>query len=150
MAKGEIPKITWGASFANTWEFGYPMDAVLAYPVPRDGSEFAMSPSGEEDSWIADTDYFLDGLVRWIPIVNGTTPSGITITGWDGATGVDAALTWLRAKNVGRFFPDRGSGTYKTFTLQAPMAGKPAQEIDATRQIALIIRATDGSAFTGY
>lgn len=150
MAAGQIPKVTWGAAFANTWELGYPLDVVLAYSQPREGSEFAKSPSGEEDSWITATDYFLQGLSRWIPIANGTTPDGTTITGWDGATGVDSALIFLRAKNVGRFFPDRGSGTFKTFLLQQPMGGKPPQEIDGTRQLSIIIRATDAAAFTGY
>ena len=150
MAAGEIPKVTWGTAWANTWEFGYAMDSVLSYEQPREGAEFALSPSGEEDSWIAAIDYFLNGLVRWIPIANGTTPAGITITGWDGATGVAAALSWLQAKNVGKFYPDRDSGTNKTFTLQSPMGGKPAQEVDGTRQLSILIRATDAAAFTGF
>lgn len=150
MAAGDIPKITWGTSWANTWELGYPLDMVLAYPQPREGSEFVMAPSGEEDSWIAATDYFLAGLARWIPIANGTTPDGTTITGWDGAAGVAAALSWLRAKNVGKFYPARGSGTNKTIILQSPMGGKPPQEADGKRQLSLILRATDAAPFTGY
>lgn len=150
MAAGEIPKITWGAAFANTWELGYPMDQVTAWEEPRKDSEFAMAPSGEEDSWIIATDYLLAGLARWIPISNGTTPDGTTITGWDGATGVAAALSWLQAKNTGRFYPLRTSGTYKTFIIREPMEGKPGQEIDGKRQLSLILRATDAAAFTGY
>lgn len=150
MSAGQKPKVTWGTAYANTWEMGYPLDDATAWGDPREGSETMKAPSGVEDAWTVATDQFLGALARWIPAATGTTPEGTTITGWDGATGVDAAIAWLRAKNVGRFFPDRTSGTYVEFYLVEPMSGKPGKEEDGTRSLRFVFRSANDSQFTGY
>ena len=150
MAAGEKPKITWGAAFANTLELGYPLDRATPYPQPREGSQWAKSPGGVEDSWVTETDELLAAVARWIPHTTGTTPEGTPITGWDGATGFAAFLRWGRAKNLIRFYPLRTEGTYVACYLVEPMKGAPAPENDGTRQVALVLRTSDDSAFTGF
>lgn len=150
MAAGEKAKITWGTSFANTLEFGYPLDQASSYPQPRQGSEFGQSPGGEEDSWVVATDELLSFVARWIPAATGTTPEGTTITGWDGATGFAAFLSWARAKNPFRFFPLRTSASYVTCYLMEPMQGGPQLDDQGTRQLPMVIRSSSDAPFTGY
>ncbi len=145
MARGETPKITWGAGFVNTLTLGYPLQNAVAYSEPREGSEFTMGPSGEEDSWITGTNQYLEGGAAWIPAADGGG-----VTGWDGATGFRAFLESARAKNDFKFFPDKDGGGNVTCRLAEPMAGAPALEQDLTRRVLLKIRSTDDSAFTGY
>ncbi len=78
-----IPKITWGTSFANTLNIGYPLDNWASYSSAFDGSQFLQVESGTEDAWVINTNYILEGDIRWIPTDNSTNP---TRTGWDGAT----------------------------------------------------------------
>jgi hypothetical protein len=145
MARTTIPKINWGTSFANTLNFGYPLDGAISWPEPRLGSEFRQAPSGIEDAWIVGNDYYLEGAMRWIPTANTTDPLA---TGWDGATGVSAFLAWARAKNQFRFYPDKDSGSYILSYLVAPMGGKPELGRDGTRTINLQIRSL--TEYTGY
>ena len=126
------PKITWGAAFANTVDFGYPLDNVTAGDEPRAGSVFDRSTAGVEDAWITGVDYLLTAEHRWIPQVDTAAPLA---TGWDGATGVRAWLAWARQKNAYRFYPDATSGTYITCYLADPMQGVPAYESDGTRKL---------------
>jgi len=145
-----LPKITWGASFANTLNIGYPLDNAVAYPVPCQGYAVVEAPSGARDSWVPGTRQRLAGDVRWIPAANVAAPLA---TGWDTAsTGFAAFLTWARAQNPFRFFPDVGSGTYFTCYLIEPMEGEPPQEQDATRRLRLVIQTTEteSAVFTGY
>jgi hypothetical protein len=145
-----LPKVTWGASFANTLNIGYPLDNAVAYPEPRKGYAIVEAPSGARDSWIPGTAQRLAGDARWIPAANTTTPLA---TGWDtSSTGFAAFLTWARAQNPFRFFPDATSGTYLTCYLVEPMEGEPPQENDGTRHLRIVIQTieTESSVFTGY
>jgi len=148
MALADIPKITWGTSFANTLNFGFPLDNPVAWNDPREGSEVLVMESGARDAWTLGTDEFLAGDVRWIPGQNTTDP---VATGWDGSTGFKAFLAWARDMNKLRFYPDKNSGTYHTCYLVEPLKGEPPAEPDGTRRIRLVI-VDDGTqgAFTGY
>lgn len=148
MAAGDVSAIGWGTGHANLWELGYPLDNVTAWSEPREGSDFAKVSSGEEDSWITGWDYYLEGDARWIEAAATTDP---VANGWDAATGADAALQWLRAKNVGRFYPDKDDlGTYHEVYLVEPMRGRPDQEEDGTRRLTIRLRDVNGNPFTGY
>lgn len=142
----KIPKITWGAAFANTLSFGYLLDAIIAGSEPRDGSESVQGVSGVEDSWSVGTDYLLEADARWIPQANTASP---VATGWDGATGWRAFLESARDKNVFRFYPDKDGGTYLTCYLVEPMRGQGEPETDGTRKIRFRMR-NASSAFDGY
>lgn len=148
MARGEVPKITWGTSFANTLTFGYPLVDAVAYPEPGPGSEWAEAPSGEVDAWVVRDDEILQGSVGWIPAGDTTDP---VATGWDGATGWGAFLKWARAGNVFRFFPDKDNAAFVACVMaDGANAQPPTLESDLTRRLAFRIRSTDGTPFTGY
>lgn len=140
----QSPKITWNTSFATTLSIQYPVDNFSTYSQPRDGSTFAQSQSGIEDSWIIGTDYYLEVDIRWIPI----TDTG-SATGWDGATSWRGFLEWARAKNAFRFYPDKDSGTFYTSFLLEPALAGAELEIDGTRRIRLVMRNAT-TAYLGY
>lgn len=144
----KTPKITWGASFANTLNIGHPLDNPVAYPDTREGSEVVVTPAGGRDAWTTGTDEFLEADFRWIPGVDTTDPLA---TGWDGATGWAAFLDWVRDMNAFRFYPDKDGGTYYTCYLVEPLKGPPGSESDGTRRLHMKIvdNGTQG-AFTGY
>lgn len=147
MARGQIPKFTWGSGFVNTLNIGYQLDSVITYRKPREGSERQRARSGVGDAWDAGTDYILEATVRWIPAANGTNP---TQTGWDGSTGFDAFLRYAWDPSVQvRFFPDKDSGTFLLVYVDQPDNDKPVLESDGTRQVRLILRSLT-TAFTGY
>jgi hypothetical protein len=134
----KVPKILWGAAFANTLTLPYPLDGMIAGPEPRAGSETAQAPSGVEDAWTIGTDYVLEADARWIPQ-----------SLWDGATGFAAFLTWARDKNVLRFYPDKDAGTYIDSYLVEPMSGQGEPESDGTRKVRFRIR-NSTTAYDGY
>lgn len=101
--RGLRPRILWGATYQNELLVGYPFDACVTWPEPREGSEQVMGPSGVEDAWTVATDYFLKGVWRWIPRTRTTNPYA---TGWNDTNGVRDFLTWARDKNPIRFYPD--------------------------------------------
>lgn len=144
--RGVLPKITWGASFANTLSIGYALDNLSTWSEPREGSAWEQAPSGVEDAWLVGEDFLLEADVRWIPREDTVSPAA---TGWDGATGVRAFLTWARDKNELRFYPDASGGSYHTCYLVEPMTGAPAVEIDGTRTVRLRLRQST-AAFDGY
>ena len=150
MSISKVPKITWGASFANTLNIGWPLDNPSAHSEPGPGSEQARV-GATVDAWITGTHEVLEGDIRWIPGSNGTTPGGLPVTGWDGGTGVKAFLEWARNGNAFRFYPDKDAGTYHTCYLLGPVDGGPGAEQDGTRRIRIRIL-DDGTqgAFTGY
>lgn len=146
--RGIRPRIHWGPAHDKVLVFGYPLDRVRAYPLPREGSEWAMSPAGVEDAWIVGTDYFLEGDYRWIPREATTNP---VATGWNDVDGVEAWLTYMREKNTCRFIPDwQNVAVYKTVYLHEPISGPPDQESNLLRRIPLVLRAADGLPFDGY
>lgn len=143
-----VPKITWGSSFANTLNLGYPLDNATTYSENRDGSLYSMTPSGIEDAWIVGTNQILEGDLRWIPASDTTSP---TATGWNTTTtGVRAFIEWARNKNIFHWYPDKTSGTYYSCYLTDPIAGPPTIEADGTRNIHVKLRTSDDSAFVGY
>lgn len=140
----KLPKITWGTSFTNTLDMKYPLDDWRAYSEARQGSEFIQTESGIEDAWIIGEDFVLEGSIRWIP-----TTGSVSQSGWDGATGWRAFLSWARAKNEFRFYPDKDSGTYYTSYLVEPVNGSHELEMDGTRTVHIKIRNASGS-YDGY
>lgn len=132
--------------FFNTLSVGYPLDSVRYGSEPRAGSVFDRSTSGVEDAWITGTDYLLTGEFRWIPQVDTAAPLA---TGWDGATGFAAFMEFARNKNIVRFYPDAGSGTFVSCYLAEPMQGVPDSESDGTKKITLTFRNVT-APWTGY
>ncbi len=153
MSIGTIPAILWGGSFANTVSIAHPLDSPNAGSTQRSGTETATAPSGTRDAWVVGTDDILEGEIRHIPIADlSPDDNGENATGWDGATGVKAALEWLLDGNVGRWVPDEDSlGTYVEFYLDEPKEAMARKERDTNRRrLRIRLVATDGSSFTGY
>lgn len=141
------PKITWGASLANTLNVGYWLDNVSAWSEPRAGSEQVQAPSGVEDAWTVGRDYLLQADLAWIPGADTASP---VATGWDGTTGVRAWLEWAQDKNVFRFFPDATDATtHFDCYLVDPMQGAPNAEPDGTTRLTIKIR-NSTAPFDGY
>lgn len=141
------PKILWGASLANTLNIGYWLDNVASWPEPRAGSEQVQAASGVEEAWTVATDFYLQADLAWVPQTDVASPLA---TGWDGATGVHAWLTWAQDKNVFRFFPDATDGsTHFDCYLVDPMQGAPSPEPDGSRRLTIKIRQS-AAAFDGY
>lgn len=151
MGRGKIPRITWGAAFANQLDIRDPVNA-LNYQVPAEGSEFDTNPSsGSADSWIYGPEQMLEVTIRWIPIANTTTPA--VATGYDGATGWRAFLNWAREMNVFRWIPDKDSpGTYYPMLLVEPLmeGGVALERGSRHRSLTLTMRTSDRSVVTGY
>lgn len=142
-----LPKILWGAAFANTLNIGYPLDNVIAGDSPRDGSETIQGPDGGEDAWTIGWDYILQGDIRWIPQTNVASPLA---TGWDGATGFRAFLQFARDKNLIRFYPDVTVGTFIDSYFVAPMQDPPPSESDGTRRLTGFRIRNVTTAYDGY
>lgn len=109
MSRGYRPRFLWGGSsdIANAVDFGYPLDSANAYSMDREGSEAVQLASGVEDASQAGQDYYLDGVARWIPAEDALASGSVRrATGWNGTTGVDAALHWMRGRRTARFYPD--------------------------------------------
>jgi hypothetical protein len=141
-----IPKITWSGSYAATLNMGYPLDNWASYSNAFQGSQYAQVESGVEDAWIINTEYVLEGAIRWIPTSNSANP---TQTGWDGVNGVRAFLEYARAKNTFRWYPDTNSASYITSYLVEPLDGAPTLEPDGTRTIRIKIR-NSSTDYSGY
>jgi hypothetical protein len=61
-----VSQIKWGAALVNTLTFEYPLHAVTTDREPREGSEWAVSPSGTRDAWIVGHDYTMECDVVYI------------------------------------------------------------------------------------
>lgn len=150
MARGDVPKFTWGAAYANTLNIGYPIDEARAYSAPAPGSEFDIGPSGVRSTWVQGTWELLEGLFRWIPVSNTTNP---VATGWDGATGFKSFLEWAWENNP-RFFPDKDAGTYiEVIIMDDTFFNPPTSENDFTAKVRMKMLIASGSPvteFTGY
>lgn len=134
--------ITWNG---NILLFGYSLDNAVSYSTTIDGSQMVRIEDGTEYSWIPNTNYVLEGDVRWIP----TTSTDIQ-TGWDGATGWRAFLEYARAKNTFLFFSNLNQlvSPIESYLVE-PLNGQHDLEIDGTRRIRLVIRNTT-TAYTGF
>lgn len=142
----KLSKITWGAIFANSLIFGYPLDNPSAWNAPREGTEVLVAPA-VRDAWETGDDYHLAFDVRWIPGVDTFDP---VATGWEGATGWSAFLKWARQMNPLRFYPDKDVGTYYTCYMVEPLRGEPQSEEDGTRRLHMVLVNTAAAEFTGY
>lgn len=145
--KTAIPAITWDgvSNTANTIKFIHPLDDWRVYSRAIEGSEFLQIESGEEDAWIVNTEYVLEGSVKFI-IPSG---SGDNVKGWNDANGWDSFLRYAREKNTFRFYPQSGSAYYITSFLFSPIEDTPSLAPDGTRTIQLGIRNTSQS-YDGY
>jgi hypothetical protein len=144
-----VPKITWSGSFGTQLDIAYPLNNLVASSRAFDGSTFLQIESGEEDAWIINTEYYLEGDVRFIPNSNTTASGTMTQTGWDGDAGVRAFIEWAQEKNIFRFYPDKTSGTYIESYLVEPTTTAPNIESDGTRTIRLVIR-NASTPYDGY
>jgi hypothetical protein len=138
-----ISKIEWDG---NTLNFGYELDNVVSYAATSDASQFVRIENGDEYAWVPNTNYILEGDVRWIPTANGGNP---TQTGWDGATGWRAFLEYARAKNKFKFYEDNRFNSYIESYLVDPLNGEHELEPDGTRKIRLVIR-NSTTPYDGY
>lgn len=154
MSLGQIPAITWGGSFVNTWSIAYPIDFANSGSEPRVGSERATSPSGVEDAWIVGTEEVLSGQIIAIPITDQTPDdNGNNATGWDGATGVKAAIEYFLDAGIGRFIPDKDTpATFVPFYIVKPEKAIATREANDPnrRRVSFTFRSQDGTEFTGF
>lgn len=135
-------KIQWNN---NTLFMEYALDNSISYSTTIDGSEAIRIENGTEYSWIPNTNYIMEGDVRWIP-----TTSTATQTGWDGGTGWRAFLEYARAKNKFIYYYNaKDDSTGIESYLVEPLNGQHELEIDGTRRIRLVIRNTT-TPYTGY
>lgn len=150
MDRGKRPKITWGASFANTLTFGVALDDAINRPRRRDGSVSLRYPSGVDDAWTVGVDEILSGRARWVPITDTVTP--VAATGWDGATGWRAFLVWAMDKQPFRYYPDAAGSTYYLCYLDDPatMPDVTLEKGYQHRSIPLTMRVADDTPVTGY
>lgn len=136
-------QINWGTNNENVLTLGYPLDNVTCYGMARTGSETAQAPSGTEDGWYVATDYILEADIRWIPEVTTTNPPA---SGYSQPTGLDAMLTWGRAKNTIRFIPNTANpGFFVDCYLAEDLAGAssanpPTLESDGTYKYHITLR----------
>lgn len=140
------PKILWGPGLANVLTIGYALDNVTRGPEPRAGHAVDQAPSGVEDAWDGGTDYLLTFDVGYIPREDTADP---VATGWDGASGFAEFLTWVRNKNLMRFYPDKDGGTYIDSYLVEPMSGQGSPEQDGTTRVTMKIR-NPATRYDGY
>lgn len=150
MATGQVPAIIWGGSFENTLIFGLPLDNVISWERPIEGSSMSVAPSGERDGWIVGLEHVLEGDVRGIPTSDLTSP--YVATGWDGASGWRAFLTWAReGPKTFRFAPEKGSlGVFVPSYLVRPWDESPSIDSNGERRVRLEMVSADGSAYTGF
>lgn len=141
--RGVLPKITWGAAFANTIVFARPLDDPVSWPEPVDASATPCK-NGEEDGWTHGDRWFLSGRVRRVPRVDTAG-----VTGWEGATGWDAFLAWARDEQAARFYPDAAGGTFFLVYVLQPEAGHE-EEISRHRQFELVLQSADNAEIAGY
>lgn len=128
-------KVDWNG---NTLNFSYPLDNATAYSTIIDGSQMVRTENGTEYSWIPNSNYILEGDVRWISTEQ-----------WDGATGWRAFLEYARAKNPFTFYTANTDTTGVISYLVEPLNGEHSLEIDGTRRIRLVIRNTT-TPYTGF
>lgn len=98
------PVIRWGATLQNAVYFPFPMDSVFSGSEPRPGSEQVQYVSGIRDAWRVGTDYILTGTHRWL--AQSDTLYYPRCTGWDGASGLRAALEYLQDEHAFNWHPD--------------------------------------------
>lgn len=151
MARGKIPRITWGVSFANTIDMAVTFDRSITYSRPRQGSMGREISSGIRDSWNNGFDQILEGTVRRIPIA---LTGGIR--GWDGTVGWRAFLEDVGPKGNAQLFrwifDVDVPGTFQTMYLLEPVDA-PAHFLEGgyqKRGLFLKMRADDDTPITGY
>lgn len=136
--------------------FGYPADAAIAGPVLRPRSRRFASGAGTEYGQRTQVIDRLQLEARWVPRLDGLTPAGHSVTGWEGASGWEAYLASAWSGTVFWFYPDQEDlvTTYPC-TLEQPRpfggGGEPPFQLepDGTRRIPLVIRSLSGP-FLGY
>lgn len=134
-------KITWGAAYANILTFQFNPDMAISYTRALEGSQFITTIAGTRDAWVTD-EFCLDITLRWLYTTHGT------YSAWDGVTGIERAISYMRAMNPIRWYPDAASGTYITSYLGNPDA-TPVLEADGSRAIQLLLVNTT-TAYEGY
>jgi hypothetical protein len=149
--RGIRPLIRWGSAWQYDVVFGEPLDRPVSWPQPGEGSAFVASPSGIEDSDVARDAHHLAGVVRRIwpdsRVLYGAT-------GWNGhqasedGRGWRDVLSWLRKKNIGRWYPDGRNvllaptmavdtdlnGVVDSFTTSAIAAANATFSVNASAQ----------------
>lgn len=136
-------------SFGNALHFPGPLLGARAWPEPRPDHVRRRMHSGLEDGWPSFDGMMAGQSIGW-PAVDGETAYG-PVTGWDGAHGVAAFLTWARTGRVFRFWRDRDdpASTLYAYLVQ-PRSGRPDRTAVLTRGFQWQIRSADGAPITGY
>lgn len=146
MAPPKTAKITWGASFANTWLFFGAPDSPTPLPIARGAVH--ESDAGNRDFWQQRDDREL--VVEAVMIPKTITNS---VTGYsDATTGVQEALLWMQKQNPFRYFPDKDSGSFHTcylidFDPERDIRFEPGGN---RRRVRLRMRDTTATAFLEY
>lgn len=161
--RGRRPYIIWGSP-AKTIYFAQPIQAPLNGPRLRPGSAVRDMPSGLRDVYVTGLDQVIEGTVRFIPIVNQSTP--LLATGWDGGgpIGSETApegwqhfLEWAWAGNVFEFYPDTARYPFNekySMILEEPSGMEAlAQSLETGhryRSLYLRMRTADGARIVFY
>ena len=126
----------------------YPLYDVATYSQARQGSEYAVLPSGVEDAWIVADDEMLKGSIRFIPVSGSASliPSQSHYAEWH------TFLTNARKKNVVHFYPDLSGSSYIACYLVNPTGeqGISLDDDDSFYKIDLELRSTGSGQFTNY
>lgn len=151
MARGKIPRILWGAGFANTLQAGWPLDAATTFSLPKPGFARSTTTGGTEDAWSYGDFHYLTGAVVGIRPTAFPGYQGRTVTGYDGATGWQAFMAWARTGNTLRFIPDDAvPGTFKECVMVQPMdSDGDTDPNDYSRRILFTFR-SNSTPFTGF
>lgn len=132
----KLALVKWGQGYSNTLTFAYPPEPIRCWSAPREGSTRDRSDGGVEDMWLVGKDYFLAGAFRWL---NNRDVTGAS--GYDGPTGVRAALDWAHRGNQIRFAPDASnSDNYLTCDVVEPWDAPPDVERDTTHIVTFVLR----------
>ncbi len=146
MAIPKIAKVTWGASFANTWLFFSAPDTPSPLPIARGAVH--ESDAGNRDFWQQRDDRELVIDVVMIPKLITNSVTGFS----DATTGVQEALLWMQKQNIFRFYPDKDAGSFHSCYL---IDFDPERDIrfeqgGARRRVRLRMRDTSATAFLEY
>lgn len=123
------------------------LDEAVCYHQPREGSQWMQGRSGAEDAWVAGTDYYLEGMARWLPAIDADSPG--SSSGWWGlaetagvGVGVQALLRagWERQSLI--YAPQRSTAStcFSGCYLVGPEAGRPDLEPNAQESVRLTLR----------
>jgi hypothetical protein len=138
--------ILWGAGFAKTLRFGFPMLDVRTYGLAREGTKVTRAMVEASDGWAFGNDHFIEFVLPAIPQEDAVDPYGYgDATGWDSTDGWADFLDYARRKIVIRLVPNLAAPAPIDCLLAEPWTDAPEAGWNLTRQLKVVLRALDAS-----